>query len=99
MNGEHGPRFTAHQRRGQRVAGDDRSGALVNGALIPIGTLGVIDNVVVHWLLGLHRAVPGPWATEGEIALIVLSLGLLLVGLGREVRARRNLHQVEESTR
>ena len=95
MNSEQDPRFTAHEHPGQRAARSDRSGALVNGALIAIGTLGVIDNVVVHWLLRLHRAVPGPWATEVEIALVVLSLGLLLVGLGREIRARRGLRHPE----
>ncbi len=98
MNGEHGLRFSTHLRRGQRIVGGDRSGALVNGALIAIGTLGVIDNLVVHWLIGLHRAVPGPWATNVEIALVVLSLGLLVAGLGRETRARRGLRHAEKST-
>ena len=67
----------------------------MNGALIATGTLGVIDNIVAQWLLSLHRAVPGPWATEVEIALVVLSLGLLLVGLGQEIRVRRGLRHVE----
>ncbi len=78
------------------AAGSDRTGALVNGALIAIGTLGVIDNLAVHWLLGLHRAVPGRWAAAAEVALVALSLALLLIGLGRELHARRGLRQAEK---
>lgn len=66
----------------------DRTGSLVNGALIAVGTLGVVDNLVAHWLLGLHRAVPGPWATRVEVALVVLSVASLACGLWRERRAR-----------
>ena len=66
-----------------------RTGALINGALIAIGALGVVDNVVVHWVLGLHRAVPGPYALEVELALVALSAGLLVLGLWRESRAKR----------
>ena len=36
----------------------ERNGALVNGALIALGTLSIVDNVVAHWPLGLHRAPP-----------------------------------------
>lgn len=67
-----------------------RSDALVNGALIALGGLAVVDNVVVHWLLGLHRAVPEPDASlPVEIGLVVLGAALLALGLRRERRARR----------
>lgn len=68
----------------------ERTDALINGGLISVGVLGVVDNVVVHWLLALHRAVPGPYATPVEVILVVLSTGLLVLGLWRETRARRH---------
>jgi uncharacterized membrane protein len=67
----------------------ERTDALVNGALIALGALAIVDNVVVHWLLGLHRAVPGPWAGAVEAGLVLLGAGLLAVGVWRERRARR----------
>jgi uncharacterized membrane protein len=68
---------------------EDRTGALRNGALIGIGALAIVDNIVAHWLLGLHRAIPGPWAGPVEVGLVVLGAGMLAVGLWRERRARR----------
>jgi len=67
----------------------ERNDALVNGALIAIGALGILDNLVVHWLLGHHRAVPGPHALAAEIALVAASAGLLVLGVWRERHARR----------
>lgn len=68
---------------------NDRTDALVNGALIGIGILAIVDNIVAHWLLGLHRAVPGPWAGPVEIGLVVLGAGMTAFGLWRERYARR----------
>jgi uncharacterized membrane protein len=65
-----------------------RTDALINGALIAAGAIAIIDNVVAHWLLGLHRAVPGPAADVVEPLLVGLGAILLLVGVVREVRAR-----------
>jgi len=59
----------------------DRNHALVNGALIAVGALAIPDNIVAHWILGLHRAVPGPWAGPVEVALVVLGAGLLAIGV------------------
>lgn len=67
----------------------ERTDALVNGGLISVGALGVVDNIVVHWLLELHRAVPGPHATLVEVTLVVFSAGLVVLGLWRETRSRR----------
>jgi membrane protein implicated in regulation of membrane protease activity len=70
-----------------------RNQALLNGALITVGALAVLDNVVVHWLLGLHRAVPAPeLATPVEVALAALGGVLLAVGLWREYRGRHSHH-------
>lgn len=67
----------------------DRNSALINGALIALGALAIVDNILAHWLLGLHRAVPGAWAVYVEVGLVVLGTMLLSLGLWREVRARR----------
>jgi len=67
-----------------------RTDALLNGALIALGALAIVDNVVFHWLLQLHRAIPGPWAGTVEGGLIVLGVGMLAVGLWREKQARRH---------
>jgi uncharacterized membrane protein len=69
----------------------NRNEPLLNGALIALGALAIVDNVVAHWLLGLHRAIPGPHALPAEIGLIVLGAGLLGPGIWWEARARRRL--------
>lgn len=66
-----------------------RNDALVNGALITLGVFGILDNVVAHWLLGLHRVVSGPNAGLVETILTALSAGLLALGLWREARVRQ----------
>jgi uncharacterized membrane protein len=62
---------------------------MVNGALIALGILGIVDNVVFHWMLELHRAVPGPHALTVEVVLVIISTGLLFLGIWQEARARR----------
>lgn len=66
-----------------------RSDAMLNGALIALGALGIVDNVLFHWVLGLHRAVPGEQALEVEYAFIGGGVLLLILGLWRERRTRR----------
>ena len=68
---------------------DNRNGALMDGALISIGVLAIVDNIVAHWLLGLHRAVPGPWAIYVEVGLVALGVGMAAYGLWRERWVRR----------
>jgi uncharacterized membrane protein len=67
----------------------ERNLAMINGALIALGALGIVDNIVFHWILELHRAVPGPHALTVEAALVIVSAGLLVLGIWRERRARR----------
>lgn len=57
-----------------------RTDAMINGALIALGSLGILDNVVVHWLLEWHRAIPGPHALEVELVLVAGSTVLLISG-------------------
>lgn len=68
---------------------NDRNDPLINGILIALGALAIVDNIMANWLLGLHRAIPGPWAGPVEAALVVLGVGMLILGLWREARARQ----------
>lgn len=72
-----------------RSSASSRSGAMVNGALVALGIVAVVDNVVSHWILGLHRAVPGPHAGVVEAALVTLGVVMTATGTVRERRARR----------
>jgi uncharacterized membrane protein len=67
----------------------DRRQPFLNGAMVALGVVAVVDNVVSHWILGLHRAVPGPAAAAVEASLVVLGVVLVTVGLVRETRQRR----------
>jgi uncharacterized membrane protein len=62
---------------------------MLNGALMAIGALAVVDNILAHWVLGLHRAVPGPYALHVEWTLVIVGAVLFALGLRRERRARR----------
>jgi uncharacterized membrane protein len=66
-----------------------RNGVLINGALMVLGALAIIDNIVVHWVLELHRVYEGEWTFQMEFVLVALGAVLLVIGLWREVRARR----------
>lgn len=44
---------------------------MLNGALIAAGVSAVVDNVLAHWLLGLHRVAPD----RGHTAALVLGGG------------------------
>jgi uncharacterized membrane protein len=70
-----------------------RNSAALNGALMAIGLLAVVDNVVFHWLLGLHRLFDGPepLVFAAEAALVVVGLVLFGIGMFREGRARAGL--------
>ena len=67
----------------------DRNDAMINGALIALGALGIVDNIVFHWILEFDRAIPGPHALTVEVVLVLVSAGLLVLGLWRELGARQ----------
>lgn len=66
----------------------ERNAAMVNGALIGLGLLAIVDNVGAHWILRLHRAVPGPWAVQVEAVLVALGAVMVALGAWRERGAR-----------
>jgi uncharacterized membrane protein len=68
---------------------NERNSSLINGALIAIGVLGIVDNVIFHWVFQLHRVVPGPSAIIVEVMLVVASLVFFAAGIWRELRARQ----------
>jgi uncharacterized membrane protein len=62
---------------------------LVNGALIAVGALAIIDNVVFHWLLGFHRLIEGwDYNLYGEAFLVALGVAMIALGVARERRRR-----------
>jgi uncharacterized membrane protein len=62
---------------------------MLNGALIAVGALGVLDNVIVHWFLGWHRAIEGsPHSLAMEISLVAVGTLMVVTGAVRERRAR-----------
>jgi ribose 5-phosphate isomerase B len=77
-------------QQGHELPIAERTGLLLNGALIALGAMGILDNVVIHWWLRLHRAVPGPHAFAAEVVLIIASAAILGLGMWRERVARRN---------
>jgi len=59
---------------------------MLDGALIAVGTLAVVDNVVVHWLLGWHRLVQQlshQANLVGEILLVALGIAMVSLGVHR----------------
>jgi len=80
---------TMPEARTETADGGDRNSAMINGALIAVGTLGVVDNVVVHWILGWHRAIEGsPYSLQMEIGIVAVSAAMVATGIVRERRSR-----------
>lgn len=54
-----------------------------------LGALAVVDNIVVHWILGWHR-LNDAWSHQanlaGEGALVLLGVVMVAVGLVGERR-------------
>jgi hypothetical protein len=69
-----------------------RTSANINGALIVIGLLGTVDNVLLHWILGLHRLIDGSeYTLHAEILLVFASTLILAIGIYREWSARQRI--------
>ncbi len=75
--------MTERTRPGTRTHHTD---GMLAGALIALGALAVIDNVVFHWWLGFHR-FNDAWSHQANLAiegaLLVAGLAMLAIGLRR----------------
>lgn len=67
-----------------------RNQVLVNGALMALGALAIIGNVIAHWLIGIHQAMPGPYAFVVEFGFVAGGALVLSLGSWREWQARRS---------
>ncbi|TYL36121.1 hypothetical protein CV102_24120 [Natronococcus pandeyae] len=71
---------------------NDRTDAMLNGALMVIGAAAVVDTVVFHWVLEWHRLIegaPDPELFFLELGVVLVGGILFAVGAARERRARR----------
>lgn len=60
----------------------------LDGALIALGVVAVVDNVVFHWLLGFHRFKEGwPGSIYVEVLLVIVGVSMTIVGT-RDLRRR-----------
>ena len=67
-----------------------RNGILINGSLISLGLVAVLDNIISHWLFKWHRILPDrTLSLYLEITLFILGLVLLGIGIYREIKERR----------
>ena len=68
----------------------ERNHVLLNGMLISVGLIAVLDNIISHWIFKWHRILPDETLSEYlEIALFII--GMLMFGLGiyREAKGRK----------
>lgn len=72
----------------------ERNRILINGSLISLGLVAILDNVFSHWLFKWHRILPDETLSEYlEVALFILGLILFETGLYREIKDRRTKTQ------
>jgi uncharacterized membrane protein len=77
---------------GHGVTRRDRNDVMANAALIVLGALAVVDNVVFHWLLAFHRFKQGwPGSIYVEVLLVVIGAVMVTLGFVRERRTRQRL--------
>lgn len=78
------------QRGATTARSRDLNNSMVDEALVALGLLAVLDNVVSHWLLGAHRVVTS-WSGSVyvEVALVLVGVGLVTLGVRRQRRLRR----------
>lgn len=70
---------------------NDRNRILINGCLISLGSVAVLDNIISHWLFKWHRILPDETLSQYlEIAIFILGCVFLGIGLYREIKDRRN---------
>ena len=61
------------------VTRPDRNDGIVNAALMVLGVLAVVDNVLFHWLLAFHRFKQGwPGSIYVEVVLVVVGSAMVI---------------------
>lgn len=69
----------------------ERNLILLNGALISLGTVAILDNVFSHWLFKWHQILPDRERSLFlEAGLFAAGVIMLILGLYREIKARQN---------
>lgn len=72
----------------------ERNRILINGSLISLGLVAILDNVFSHWIFKWHRILPDETLSGYlEVALFILGLILFGIGLYREIKDRRTKTQ------
>lgn len=72
----------------------DRNHVLLNGMLISVGLLAILDNIISHWLFKWHRILPDETLSKYlEIALFIAGIILLVIGIYREVKGRKTKNE------
>lgn len=83
------PKMYPRQKGLPVPANADRNDGMFNAALIALGSLAVLDNVLFHWILEFHRFKEG-WAGSVYVEALLVAGGaaMVAVGLLRERPAR-----------
>lgn len=67
-----------------------RNHVLLNGMLISVGLIAILDNIISHWIFKWHRILPDETLSEYlEIALFIAGIVMLGLGIYREIKGRR----------
>ena len=69
---------------------NERNRILINGSLISLGLIFVLDNIFSHWLFKWHRILPDETLSRYlEVTLFIIGLILLAIGVFREIKDRK----------
>jgi uncharacterized membrane protein len=67
-----------------------RNHILLNGMLISVGLIAILDNVISHWIFKWHRILPDETLSKYlEITIFIAGIILLVIGIYREVKERK----------
>lgn len=62
---------------------NERTDAMINGALMVIDAAAVIDNILFYWILGWYRLIEGvPDPAMFLVELTVVLIGTVLFAIG-----------------
>jgi hypothetical protein len=76
------------------IKNSERNRILINGSLISIGLVAILDNIISHWIFKWHSILPDQTLSKYlEIASFILGLILLGIGTYRERKDRRIKYQ------